>query len=113
MHELGITKHLLSLAIRHAESAGATRITALNLAVGEFASVVDESLQFYWGFVAKDTIAEEAVLHFERIPGRFQCSDCQHEFGMIDFKGRCPKCRSNRVITIDGTQFSLTSVEIE
>jgi hydrogenase nickel incorporation protein HypA/HybF len=113
MHELGITEQLLSLALRHAETAGATRVSALNLVIGEFASVVDESLQFYWDFVAKGTIAESAVLHFERIPGMFRCSDCEHRFGIGEFEGRCPSCGGPHTAIIDGTQFSLASIEIE
>jgi hydrogenase nickel incorporation protein HypA/HybF len=113
MHELGITEQLLTLALRHAEAAGATRVEALNLVIGEFASVVDESLQFYWDFISKDTIAENAVLHFKRVPGMFQCADCEHRFGMSDFEGRCPHCGGSHTAIIDGTQFSLESIEIE
>lgn len=113
MHELGITEQLLALALRHAESAGAIRVTALNLVIGEFASVVDESLQFYWDFVAKGTIAENAALHFERVPGVFRCSDCEHKFGMAEFEGRCPGCGGSHTTVADGTQFSLASIEIE
>ena len=113
MHELSITEHLLSLTLRHAEAAGASRVTALNLVIGEFASVVDESLQFYWDFVTKGTIAENATLHFDRVPGMFQCSDCEHRFGMAEFEGRCPRCGGSHTTVIDGTQFSLASIEIE
>lgn len=113
MHEMGITEQLLSLALRHAEAAGATRVTTLNLVIGEFASVVDESLQFYWDFVTRGTIAENAVLRFERVPGRFGCSDCGHEFGMTEFEGRCPRCGGAHTTVVDGTQFSLASIEIE
>jgi hydrogenase nickel incorporation protein HypA/HybF len=113
MHELSITEQLLSLALRHAKAAGASRVTALNLVIGEFASVVDESLQFYWDFVAKGTIAENAVLHFERVPGMFRCSDCEHRFGMADFEGKCPNCGGSHTAVVDGMQFSLASIEIE
>ncbi|MBN1309916.1 MAG: hydrogenase maturation nickel metallochaperone HypA [Anaerolineae bacterium] len=113
MHELGVTEQLLSLALRHAEAADAKRIVALNLVIGEFSSVVDESLQFYWDFMAKGTIAENAELHFERVPGLFRCSECGHEFGMDDFEGRCPNCGGSQVSVVDGVQFSLANIEIE
>ena len=113
MHEMGVTEQLLTLALRHAEAAGAKHVIALNLVIGEFASVVDESLQFYWEFVAKGTIAENAALHFERVPGMFCCSDCRHRFGMADFEGRCPHCGGSHTTVVDGTQFSLASIEVE
>jgi hydrogenase nickel incorporation protein HypA/HybF len=113
MHELGITEQLLALALRHAEAAHATRVTALNLVIGELASVVDDSLQFYWDFVSKGTIAENAALRFERVPGLFRCPDCEHRFVMEDFEGRCPSCGGSHTTVVDGTQFSLASIEIE
>ena len=58
MHELGITEQLLELTLGHAEEAGAERVTRLNLVIGEFSSVVDESIQFYWEMMAEGTPAE-------------------------------------------------------
>lgn len=113
MHELGITQHLLDLTLRHAQEAGATRVVRLNLVIGEFSSVVDDSIQFYWEIMAKDTIAEQAELHFERVPGRLGCAACGHEFLFSDFTGQCPACGQSQVRVVDGEQFKLESIEIE
>ncbi len=113
MHELGITDQLLKLALRHAEGTGATRVTHLNLVIGEFSSVVDESIQFYWGMIAKGTIAEQAILHFERVPGTLRCRDCEREFRMHEFEGTCPGCGGSHIAVVDGDQFQLESIEIE
>jgi len=112
MHELGITQNLLDLALRHAEAAHAHRITALHLVIGELSSVVDDSVQFYWDFVSKDTIAEGAALHFERISAVLQCHDCGHEFPRSgDY--HCPQCGSGRVTVKRGEEFYLDSIEVE
>ncbi len=114
MHELRITESLLEITLKHAEAAGAKKVKQLNLVIGQMSSVVDESVQFYWDFVAKDTIAANAVLHFERIPAKFRCHDCQAEFGLNgqpDFL--CPQCRSVRVQVIGGEEFRLDSIEVE
>lgn len=113
MHELGITEQLLSLTLRHAEEAGAVRVIRLNLVVGEFSSVVDESLQFYWGMLAEDTIAADAELHFERVPGRMTCDDCGEAFPFTAYKGQCPHCGGASVHVSDGKQFQLESIEVE
>jgi hydrogenase nickel incorporation protein HypA/HybF len=114
MHEMGIATQLLALVIHYAEQAGAKQVKRLNLVIGEFSSVVDESLQFYWEIIAKDSIAEHAELHFERIAGRLRCLDCGSCFGMSEYDGQgCPKCHSFNATIADGDQFRLESIEIE
>ena len=113
MHELGITEQLLSLTLRHAEQAGATRVTRLNLVVGEFSSVVDDSLQFYWGMLAEGTIAAGAELCFRRIPGKLTCDACGVEFLFSEYEGRCPHCGGPHARLSDGDQFNLESIEVE
>lgn len=113
MHELGITEQLLKLALRHAEQAQAARITRLNLVIGAFSSVVDDSVQFYWDIVAGGTIAEGAALHFERVPGVLACEDCGREFELAEFDGHCPNCGGFHARIISGDEFRLDSIEIE
>ena len=113
MHELGITEQLLNLTLEHAARAHASRVTRLNLVIGELSSVVDESIQFYWEIMAKDSLAAHAELHFERVPARFCCLDCQAEFALSAFEGQCPKCGGVQVKVVDGDQFRLDSIEIE
>lgn len=112
MHELGITQNLLTLALQYAEPAGATKVTALHLVIGELSSVVDESVQFYWDFVAKGTIAHGAQLHFERLPATFVCEACGTSFGRnADYT--CPACGSGKVKISQGEEFYLKSIEVE
>ena len=112
MHELGITQNLLSLALQHAEPAGVKQITGLNLVIGELSSVVDESVQFYWDFVSKGTIAQGAQLNFERIPAAFTCLECGTEFPR-SMHYVCPTCGSERVKIARGEEFFLKSIEVE
>ena len=69
MHELAVTQSILDISLRHAKEAGAKQITGINLVIGEFASIVDNSVQFYWDLLAEGTLAQGAQLHFERIDG--------------------------------------------
>ena len=80
MHELPITQSILDIALRHAEQAEARRVTDLYLVIGKLSYVVDDSVQFYWDVIAKDTIAEDAQLHFRRVPAEFLCLDCNHRY---------------------------------
>lgn len=113
MHELGITQSILTIALRHAQQAGAIRIRELNLVIGELASVVDDSVQFYWDMIAKDTIAEGAVLNFKRLPARLRCHTCAHEFPMDHQSHTCPNCGSASVGVAGGEEFFLESIDVD
>lgn len=113
MHELPITEALLNLALKHAEEARATRITRLNLVIGQLSSVVDDSLQFYWDIVSKDTIAAGAKLEFQRIPAVLRCWSCRAEFTPDGRDYLCPDCGSAQVKVISGDDFRLESIEVE
>ena len=113
MHELGITQSILQIALRHAQDAGAIRVRELNLVIGELASVVDDSVQFYWDIIAKDTIAEGATLNFKRLPARLHCTQCGHEFPMDHQDYVCPACGSGQVIVAGGEEFFLESIDVD
>jgi hydrogenase nickel incorporation protein HypA/HybF len=113
MHEFSITQNVLEIALRHAEKAGARRITRLNLVVGELSSIIDDSVQFYWDIVARDTIAEGSQLCFERIPGSLRCLGCDNVFSLNGRDYTCPACGGSQVVVVGGDQFRLESIEVE
>lgn len=47
MHELPFVQNLLRIALEHAEKAGAKRILALRLVIGQMSTIVDDAVQFY------------------------------------------------------------------
>ena len=113
MHELPVTESILEIALKHAQKAGATRITALHLVIGQMASIVDDSVQFYWDFVSKDTLAEGAQLTFRRIPTEFQCQDCQKRYAPDGAVLACPQCGSTRIKIVAGEEFFLEAIDVE
>lgn len=113
MHELPVTESLLEISLRHAAQSGGTRVTDLYLVIGDLASIVDESVQFYWDIVSKGTIAEGATLHFERIHPTMHCLDCNQDYlpGKEDFS--CPNCHGQQVRVVGGDEFRLSAIDIE
>ena len=114
MHELPVTQGMLSIALEHAERAGAKKITAINITVGEMSGIVDDSIQFYFDFVSKDTPAEGALLTFERVPARFHCKACDEDFSVGDNgQWACPHCGAWSVEILAGREFYVDSIEVE
>ena len=77
MHELSITEGILKIAT---DAAGGRRITTIHLVVGDLSSIVDDSVQFYFDMLSKGTVAEGAVLDFQRRPATVMCWDCEQQF---------------------------------
>jgi hydrogenase nickel incorporation protein HypA/HybF len=113
MHELSVTESLLKIALNHAEKANAKRVTDLNIVIGDLASMVDDSIQFYWEIIAKGTIAEQAKLNFRRLPAQLQCMTCSETYHPTDRELACPKCNGINVKIIKGEEFSLESIDVE
>ncbi len=114
MHELSITQSILAVVLEAAEKAGARRVTAINLVIGDLSSIVDDSVQFYFDFLSKETIASEAKLNFEREAAQAACLDCGHEFEVsAPLMALCPQCESVRLRITGGREFRVESIEVE
>jgi hydrogenase nickel incorporation protein HypA/HybF len=113
MHELPVTQNLLEIALQHAEKAGASRVIRINITIGDLASIIDESVQFYWDIISKDSLAEGAELKFHRIPTEILCLDCNLNYEPNDGISACTKCGGYNVKITAGQEFYLDSIEIE
>jgi hydrogenase nickel incorporation protein HypA/HybF len=114
MHELSVTQSILDIVQRHAKQAGAGRVLAINLVIGDLTGFVDDSIQFYFDFLSRDTAAEGARLSFERIAARVRCHGCNSEYEPPDSRlWVCPDCESLGGEIIAGREFSVASIEIE
>ena len=114
MHELSVSQSILDIALRHANGAKARRIVAINLVIGDLTGFVDDSIQFYFDFLSKDTLAQDATLNFERIPARVRCTGCGAGYAPPDSRlWTCPECQALGGDVIAGKEFHVASIEIE
>jgi hydrogenase nickel incorporation protein HypA/HybF len=113
MHELPVTESILELVERHAQEAGASRVTDLYLVIGQLSSLVDDSIQFYWDIISEGTVAQGARLHFERIPGELLCLDCGSRYVMPESTFECPSCHGTHVKVVAGDEFRLEAIDVE
>ncbi len=113
MHELPVTESILEIAIKNARQSGAKRIADIYLVIGQLSTIVDDSIQFYWDIIAKDTLAEGARLHFRRVPAELACQDCGTRFNLNGEDYSCPNCQGINVRVVAGEEFFLEAIEVE
>ena len=109
MHELSIATAVLNTALKHAEDRP---VEVVVMRVGSLRQVVPESLRFYWGVVARDTVCEDARLEIDEIDARLQCEDCGREWEPLIPAFRCPDCASAHVTVAAGEELEIEYLEL-
>jgi hydrogenase nickel incorporation protein HypA/HybF len=122
MHEMSITQAMLDMALKHAQGH---RITDIHLRVGRMSGIVPESVEFYFEYLSKGTLAEGATLHFETVPLEMTCVDCGRQADLGDWTDEPPRaimiqalargceCGSNNLRVTGGTGFDMVSLEVD
>ncbi|MEA2310034.1 MAG: hydrogenase nickel incorporation protein HypA/HybF [Solirubrobacteraceae bacterium] len=110
MHELSVSSAVLESVLRH---AAGRRVRSVHLQVGHLRQVVPDSLDFYWGIVTRDSLAEGSVLEQEAVPARLACRNCEQEWGIDMPIFRCPGCGGADVSVAAGDELLVESIEVE
>lgn len=113
MHEMSLMESVLEIVEEEARKAGATRVRAVRLAIGELSHVEPEAMRFCFDAVVHGTIAAEAVLEIERVPGAGWCLDCAETVALTERFGACPKCGNHRVQMTSGDDMRVAELEVE
>ncbi len=113
MHEQSIVEALLNVALEHAEKAKVKRILRINIVVGDLSGAVDDSMNFYFSFLSKNTIASEASLLFKHLPAQLRCRNCETIFTPEKLDYNCPKCKDQQVDIVGGRELYVESLEVE
>ncbi len=112
MHEFSVMSYLLDGVEEKARALGAHRILAINLQIGDRATIIDDSLLYYFDAMTPGTLAEGAQLNICRVPMEFYCSHCALPYEpAADF--RCPRCGLFGQATEAGGELLVESIEIE
>lgn len=111
MHELAVTEALLEQVLAVAKKQRLDRVDRVSIRLGQFASFVDESIDFYWQILAKDTLAVKAKVVIVRIPGEIKCLSCKQALPPMATKpDLCPLCQSFKLVVVGGDELILEEI---
>ncbi len=110
MHELSLSAAIVDTAVKHAEGR---QVRVVSLRIGRLRQVVPDSLEFYFGFVARDTVCEGARLEHTLVPARMRCPACSQEWELESPIFRCPSCSSTDITIVTGNEFEVESIDVE
>ena len=110
MHEMSLSSAIVNTAVKHADGR---QVSVVSMRIGQLRQVVPDTLEFYFEFVARDTVCEGARLDLEIVPALLECPDCEREW-QVDFPDfRCPTCMQGGVTVITGNEFEVESIDVE
>ena len=116
MHELPVTKSILDIVLKHAESNNVQRVASIELSIGALSDLEDEWLQRYFDHLSRGTVAEGARLRIQRAELTFSCRACSLEFSVaredLD-DALCPECGRSDGALISGTGYRVESMEAQ
>lgn len=112
MHEQSIVNFLLTEAVSKAGKEKAGRILSIKLVVGELTGVEKDAVIFYFGFLAKNTMAEGASLEFEYTKAQLRCRECDIIFPKERSDFICPQCNKKVIEIVGGRELYIESMEI-
>ena len=124
MHEFSAACSIVDTALEAAKSNSATKVTVVNVEVGEFTFLIPEQLAFNFEIASKNSIIEGAELRIKTVKGKLLCSDCGFEGESIvdpDIPPqlavfapmKCPKCGGSSTTITGGKDFIITNIEAE
>jgi len=108
MHELSLTRHIVSILSEKAQGA---KVTLVTLEIGTFSAVLPDAIQFCFGIVTQGTVAEGAELEIIETPGIGECHTCGAQFELQQMFAPCP-CGSTNITRLSGSELNIKQMVI-
>jgi len=109
MHEMGITRNIVSIVAAHAKTQKVRRV---KLEVGKLSAVMPDALLFCFDVVAKGTVLEGAKLEIVEVVGQALCRDCGEQVELHEIVTACV-CGSRNLKRISGDELNIKEMELE
>jgi len=113
MHEMSIAQSIFTIVADEIAKYDVSKVTAINIMVGEMSAVVPSSLSFCFDILTQGSPLEGARLNIEVVPIKAKCNDCGTEFEVQEYRFVCPRCESHSVEMLSGRELTVQDIEVE
>ena len=113
MHEYHEAVHIIEHAIEQATKEGKSKVTKINLVIGESSGFSGDVIQLHFEDAAKGTICEGAEITVKTVKTLLRCPNCKELFARAPFKFDCPHCGELGVPSEVGKEMSIESIEVK
>ena len=109
MHELGITRNIVSIV---SEKAQGRRVRRVTLEIGKLSAIEPQAVAFCFDVCSQGTALEGAALEIREIEGRGRCRNCGAEQALDSLPQACA-CGSRRFERLAGEELNIKEMELE
>jgi len=113
MHEMSLAVNIVDLAVDAALREGGSRVSEVEIEIGNMAGVMLDSLDFCLEAASRTTIVEGADFKFIPVSAFAECPSCQNRFETDSFFPSCPNCGTKGVPVTGGQDLRINSLVIE
>ncbi|MDR1565618.1 MAG: hydrogenase maturation nickel metallochaperone HypA [Oscillospiraceae bacterium] len=113
MHEYEVTRQIIETALCHAERHGGSRVSKIQLVMGESCGYLADSILLYFDIIAEDTSCAGAKIDIEAVKPKLKCKVCGKLFERKPFEFSCTNsgCKGEGEPTEIGREFYIAAIE--
>lgn len=111
MHEVGLAYDIMEIVCDFAERNNLKKVASIRIEAGECSGIMIPALKMGLESAKKNTVAQDAMMDIDVIPGKITCEKCGSVEDASTFARPCHECGSlNRRIT-QGKEFRIRSIQ--
>lgn len=113
MHEMSLCAGILDVIEEQAKIQKYRKVKTVFLEIGKLSGVECEAMRFCFPVVMRGTLAEDAVLEIDEIPGDAWCEHCRKSVPVAEIFDVCPDCGTYPLQVKNGRQMRIKELEVE
>ncbi len=113
MHDYHKAVDMVNFAKEKAEQLGKSKVTKINIVVGESSGYSADSICMYFKEVSEGTVCEGAEVNVKHVKSMLQCPNCGELYARKLMHYECPKCGTEGEPSKIGTEIEIEGIEAE